>query len=96
MKCQVGWNSNSSGPFAEPCLNPATHRAISTSGRNLTIFQVCERCAMLAAPLRYEKEHIGGMKAGDPLWLFYPPLTNEQGTANVDDAASSGTPEVTK
>ncbi len=78
-RCSVGWkftqNANWSAKIPiENCGNIATHRAISTNGTLLNIVQVCEECARLAAPLKYEKDHYQGMLAGDPLWAIFPPI----------------------
>jgi hypothetical protein len=75
--CQVGWAAYGNEFLFPPCGNPATHRAVSTNGRELVICHVCERCARLAEPLRYEKDN-GQMLAGDPLWLIWPILTPPQ------------------
>jgi len=79
MKCQVAWKFTRDANWdakipVEGCGQTATHRAISTNGSALNIVQVCEECAMLAAPLKYKTDHFQGMKAGDPLWAIFPPI----------------------
>ncbi len=80
-KCGVGWKD----PY-KACGNPATHRAVSTSGKETTVFHVCEECAMLGAALKY-KDFMGDsqMLPGDPLWLIWPPLDAAQPTHGFPD-----------